>query len=163
MTSATAGLPAERGPSRPLGFGRSRLGAGVALAALAGLTIWIVVSQLSGGPSVPSTAGTAAFEEKTGIRITRVAITGGGGLVDVRYRVIDPNKAPILHEPGSRLALREGDGTISTPFHLHSGGQTFQAGLAYYEILINTAGLLERGERVSVLVGDAHLDNVRVQ
>jgi hypothetical protein len=140
-----------------------RFGVGLGLACLAALAAWMVASQISSSPQAPGVAA-AAFEEATGVRVTRIALTGGGGIVDVRYRIVDPDKAPILHEPTSRLTVRDDSGEIlSTPFHFHSGSASFQAGIAYYELLVNTAGLLERGERVSVVVGTARLDKVPVE
>jgi hypothetical protein len=149
---------------RLAGPGLSRFGILAGLALLAALAAWMIVSQAGGGSKLHGPSGAAAFEEQTGIRVFRVALTGGGGIVDIRYRVLDPDKAPILHEPGSRLTLRDDSGEIlSTPAHLHSASGSFQAGVAYYELLVNTAGLLERGDRISVVVGRSSLDNIPVR
>jgi hypothetical protein len=141
-----------------------RLGVAAGLALVAAFAAWMVASQLSPGPGGGSTAGTAAFEQKTGIRVLRVVLTGGGGLVDVRYQVVDPAAAGALHDKTTELKLVDEDSgkTLSTRFHFHSHTTAFKAGIGYYELLVNTAGLLEVGERVSVVVGSAVLEGVRV-
>jgi hypothetical protein len=57
----------------------------------------------------------AQLAEQYGVQITRVAVTGGGGLVDFRFKVLDPEKArklvgqlptmPALVATGSDLKL----------------------------------------------------------
>src|SRR6476660_4205419 len=37
--------------------------------------------------------------ERSGVKITQVAVTGDGGLVDLRFTVVDANKAAALHDP----------------------------------------------------------------
>jgi hypothetical protein len=146
---------------------RRVLVAGAVLGLLAALSAWMIASQLGGGAAAPEASAAAAglFEEASGIHISRVVLTGGGGIVDVRFRVVDASKAPQLHERNSRLTLVDLDSgkTLSTSFHFHSGTTKFQQGIGYYELLVNTGGLIEPGERIAVLVGTARLDGVAVR
>src|SRR5262249_17717882 len=53
------------------------------------------------GPAV-SASGLA---ERSGVRLIRVAVTGGGGLLDLRYQVVDPSKAVAVHEARTPPAI----------------------------------------------------------
>jgi hypothetical protein len=134
------------------------------LLGLAALATWMIASQLGGG-SPTASASSAAFEEQSGVRIMRVVLTAGGGVIDVRFQVIDPSKAAELHEPNGRLRiLDEGSGRrLATPFHFHAGGAEYKAGIVYYELLNNSGGTVDRGDRVSVVIGAARLEHVAVE
>jgi hypothetical protein len=141
-----------------------RLGVALGLALVAGLAAWMIASQLLGGPQESSDRATAAFEQTTGIRLLRVDLTGGGGLVDVRYQVLDPPAAAVLHDKATPLKLVDEDSgkALATRFHFHTHTSQFKAGVGYYELLVNTAGMLESGDTVSVVVGTAVLEGVPV-
>jgi hypothetical protein len=140
--------------------------AAVVLGAPAALAAWLTAD--GGGTNVPVAVPEPVFEEETGVRVTRIAVVGGGGIVDFRFQVLDPDKAIAVHG-GTPLALvdEETGGVISTAFHgRHSGGTT-QVGLnvaaTYYLLFANSAGELAPGDRASVLLGDVRLEHVRVQ
>jgi hypothetical protein len=57
------------------------------------------------------------FQEKYGMQISRVAVSSMGGIVDLRMRVLDPEKADQLLEDG-HFALLVGDTLIPAP-HVH--------------------------------------------
>ena len=99
------------------------------------------------------------------MQITQVAVTGGGGLVDLRYQVLDPDKAGAVHSPETpplhdRRADRcPGQRPRDGP---HSQG-TFKAGVTYYLVFYNPGNLVLRGERVTVQLGEARLAHVPVR
>ena len=135
------------------------------------LAIWMAVSQftltLGGGATqdpLEQDRAQIAFAEATGIRILRVAIIGNGGMIDLRYQVVDPDKAVVVHDeenpPGFEV---EATGqVINTPYHEHSIFDAHHA-VTYNELIMNPAGVLKRGDKISVLVGAARLENVVVQ
>jgi hypothetical protein len=107
----------------------------------------------------------AGLVERSGVRVVRVAVSGDGGLVDLRYRVLDSERAEAVHNPATPALLideRTG-GVINRPLmgHIHSGRP--KVGLTYYLIYENPGHLLRRGERVTVQLGNARLAHVRVR
>jgi len=139
-------------------------------ALLAALAIWMAVSQdwlkISGQAiSGPDDVAAAAFTEATGVRLLRVAITSGGGMIDVRYQVVDGDKAVVVHEADDSIKIideRSGS-TFSTPWHDHSHSAELHPGVTYFELLMNGAGGLKRGRLVTVMIGDWKLEHVPVQ
>lgn len=111
---------------------------------------------------VVSSAGLA---DRSGVRITQLAISGGGGLIDLRYEVLDPDKAAVLHaEATPPVLVDDTSGVVVDQLlmgHSHSG--SFTAGQTYYMIFENPGNLVQRGSTVSVLLGNAEVDHVPVQ
>lgn len=137
-----------------------------ALSAPAAIVLWLTADR---GETGPAPVPRVVFEETTGIRITRIAVVGGGGLVDVRFTVLDPDKAIAVHDPDSPLVLvnEENGDVVSAAFHGRHAGGTTQTGLdpaaTYYLVFANSGRALQRGEEASVLLGDVRLEHVTVQ
>jgi hypothetical protein len=134
----------------------------------AGVTLWLLAFGPSGGSAdrgPVSEAARAAFAEETGVQVVRVALTGGGGIVDLRYQVIDPNKAQVVHDDTPVLVDEETNEVIDTFFmgHRHSGRNRPKAGVTYPLLYVNERGLIEQGRTVSVVIGDSRLQHVAVR
>ena len=54
---------------------------------------------------LPELVSAAGLLERSGVRVVRVAATGGGGLLDLRYQVVDPGKAAAIHDAETPPAL----------------------------------------------------------
>jgi hypothetical protein len=137
----------------------------VLVALLAAPALWTVAAgRVSGGTAAgePTRLSRSAFEEQTGIRVVRVAVTGGGGLVDLRYQVIDTDKAEVVHSDLPKLIDERTGQTIDALFMGHSHGSDPKAGYTYPLLFVNRQGLVERGGAVSVVVGDSRLQHVAV-
>jgi hypothetical protein len=133
------------------------------LALATAAAIWL---QLAGSASPGfdrSSAAQAAFEQETGIRVLRVAVTAGGGLVDFRYQVVDPDKALVVHDDPPVLVDEKTGAVIDTPFMGHSHSGQPKAGHTYPVLLVNEQGLIGPGDTVTVVVGDSRLEHVGVQ
>lgn len=141
-----------------------------ALALLAGMTLWMVVSHYRVTPKgalgqAASDIGQTAFIEKTGIRVTQVALTAGGGMIDVRYQVIDPDKAAIVHDkdrPPTIVDEATGQ-AMDTPWMAHARKHELHGGVTYFELLLNAEGAIKPGEAVTVVLGGVRLEHVIVQ
>ena len=139
------------------------------LALAVGAAVWLLASGFPGGRAEakgPSAAAQAAFEEKTGVRLVRVAVTGNGGILDLRYRVIDPDKAPVVHDPSKRPAIvdqKTGQVVGSPLMGMWMHAARLKPGVVYYQLLVNHKGLVEAGERVSVRLGGVSLRDVLVR
>ena len=114
---------------------------------------------------LPAAVSPAQLAERSGIRVIRVAATGGGGLLDLRYEVVNPDAAAVLHDPKTPPALvDERSGLVIGQLlmgHMHKGRP--KAGLTNYLIFMNPGDAVRRGDRVSVVLGPARLEHVRVR
>ena len=151
----------------------------VATAVVALAVIFVAVLLIRGwrptstsGSAKQATAATAtqvptspAIESKYGIRFTLVAVTAGGGMIQVRYQVIDSAKTEAIH--GTDLAPYVVDshgqkyadpGMVG---HSHVG-KTLASGATDYILLANAMGGVKSGSFVTIKVGDLELRNVPV-
>lgn len=111
---------------------------------------------------VVSAAGLAV---RSGVQITYVAVTGGGGLVDLRFKVLDADLAAELHDADKPAAVvEEKTGLVVHDLlmsHSHTG--PFKTGISYYLLFNNPGNWIRRGSEVTVLLGDAAVEHVVVQ
>jgi hypothetical protein len=102
--------------------------------------------------------------EQSGVKLTQVAVSGAGGLVDVRFKVLDPDKAVALHDQATPPALvDERTGVVVNQLlmsHAHHGA--YKAGVTYYLVFNNPGDWVRRGGRVTVLLGNAQVEHVAV-
>jgi hypothetical protein len=111
------------------------------------------------------TVSEAGLVDRAGVKIVYVAVTGGGGLIDLRFQVVDPDKAAAVHDKATPPAiLDETTGVVVNSLlmgHSHTG--EFKSGVTYYLVFENPGNLVQRGRQVSVLLGDALVRHVPVQ
>jgi hypothetical protein len=107
----------------------------------------------------------AGLVDRSGVRVVRVAVTGDGGLIDLRYQVVDADKAAAVHDEATPpLVIDERTGAALGSLlmgHLHAG--PVKVGVTYYLLFENKGWIVRRGGRVTVRLGDARLAHVRVQ
>ena len=120
-------------------------------------------------PSAPSTDSAGADDhylslsqlaEEYGIQITLVAVTAAGGLVDVRLKVLDPEKArTLVGEPPTMPVLvpMGSDLKLMTP-HRMMHAIRLEKGAVSYALYPNVRTAVKPGGRVSVA-----FDKVRVE
>ncbi|MFF1819678.1 hypothetical protein ACFVWG_20425 [Kribbella sp. NPDC058245] len=132
----------------------------VALAAgiLVGIRLW---SQTDAAGTFPESA---AIEQQYGVRFSRVAVVGDGGLITLTYVVLDSEKATrfqsdVGHPPELRSEARDG-GTKRVS--IMKQGHTLRAGQTYYLVYQNTKGALRHGEKTSIQVGSLVLPHAPV-
>jgi hypothetical protein len=151
-----------------------------AVVAVAVAGFWIS-SSLGGEPSTNGRVGgvdpslpaqmrrpivsAAGLVDRSGVKIVHVAITGGGGLIDLRYQVVDPDKAAAVHDEATPPAIVDETTHVVVNSllmgHLHAG--VYKTGVTYYLVFENPGNLVQRGSRVSVLLGEAQVQHVPVQ
>ena len=101
------------------------------------------------------------LEEEYGVRMMLVAVTAAGGLVDVRYRIIDPDKAVGLMEDGAIMPMvyvEENDVMLMPDSHMRT--QKLIADRMYFELIPNTQNAIQRGTTVTVAFGDLALEPI---
>ena len=176
LTRAEPGTgPASAPRSRFRPPGRVRIAgflAGVLIAAGIGtLALWLP-QRSNGQPSVePPPEGrrpavsASGLAERSGVRLVRVAVTAGGGLLDLRYQVVDPSKAVTVHEAGTPPAIiDERTGLVLNRLlmgHAHQG--PLKPAVSYYLVFENTGNWVNHGSEVTVLLGDAEVEHVVVK
>lgn len=134
----------------------------VVLVALA--TVLVVRYAPQPGARPAHVPRSAELEARTGVRITRVAVVGDGGLVTVFYLVLDPEKATRFqadrdHPPTLSSEARDAS-THRTS--IMRTGHGLRAGQTYYLVYQNTGGALRSGETVTLSYGGAALHHVPV-
>jgi hypothetical protein len=106
----------------------------------------------------------AAMEANLGVRFSRVAVVGDGGLITVSYVVLDSEKAgrfqsDVAHPP---VLTSEARPVSTKRVSLMKQGHTLRAGQTYYLVYENTRGALRHGEQVTLGYGPLRLKHVPV-
>ncbi len=146
----------------------------VAVAVVAVLTWRPAVTVPARGAAPARVAVTPAFDrpvipaallaDRAGIRLVRVSASGDGGLLDVRYQVVDPGKAQAVHEARTPpLLVDEASGLVIRQLymgHAHTG--ELKPAVTYYLVFENSGNWVRPGSKVTVLLGDAQVRHVTV-
>jgi hypothetical protein len=155
------------------------------MTALLPLVVSGYASQEEGAPAEASTAASApqppaagqpearaalqpgppsAIEVQTGIQITKVGLTASGGLVDVRFRVLDAAKArALLADPANTPSLVAGDKPPLMAPHNALKGARFSNGQVFFVLYPNVRGAVQAGVPVTVAMGPVQLGPVTAQ
>jgi hypothetical protein len=144
-------------------------GAALVLAVIAGVALTghsgAGGARASAAPVSPRLLSPAAFQRRTGVRVVRVAVSGGGGLVDLRYQILDPSAAASIHDAAARPELvDERTGVVVRNLFMgHSHNDRFKAAQTYFLLFDNPGSLVRRGTRVTVQLGSGRLAHVGVE
>jgi len=102
------------------------------------------------------------IEEKFGIRFTQMAVIAEGGMIDLRYRIIDEGKAANFghYTETAPMLIAEDSGKIVDTtlmgFHHHN----LEVGRVYYILYRNTANAIEPGSKVTIAIDELSLEHV---
>jgi hypothetical protein len=110
------------------------------------------------------------LQEKWGIQVLSVFLSGSGNLVDFRYRVIDPVKAAQLTKPEVKpILIDQTTGfrlVVPSSPKLGPMRQTTRqpiTGKIYFMMFANTRHQVKSGDKVTVVVGDFRAENLIVE
>jgi hypothetical protein len=135
------------------------------------IAVMAVLVALVVGHLVPSGARpgstfpqSAAMEDKLGVRFSRVAVVGDGGLITLSYVVLDGAKATefqsdVTHPPVLRSEARDAS---TARVSLMKQGHTLRPGQTFYLVYENTGAALRPGEMVAIDIGGLTLPHVPV-
>lgn len=138
--------------------------AGLVLAVVLGATWWshrqADVRSGTDAVTVDEMAG------RHGVDVNLIAVTARGGLVELRYQVVDPDKATrILHDAdlAPTLVAEDTGATLrmSAPPHKHGG--ELRMGGQYFFLMANARNALHEGDLVTLVIGDARVEHLTVQ
>ena len=138
------------------------LSAVLAIALVAGVLVGLKLWSSSGDPG--SFPGSAEIEQQYGVRFSRIAVVGDGGLITLTYVVLDSEKATrfqsdVGHPPELLSEARDG-GTKRVS--VMKQGHSLRAGQTYYLVYQNTKGALRHGERATIQLGGLTLRHAPV-
>lgn len=103
--------------------------------------------------------------EQYGIKITQVAVTGAGGLVDFRFKVLDPEKArKLVGQPPTMPELVAGGSDLKlATSHKMMHAIRLQKDAVSYALYPNVRGAVKPGTPVSVAFGELRVEPVKAQ
>lgn len=106
----------------------------------------------------------SALESQVGIQIAHVGLAASGGLVDLRFKVLDAAKArALLGNPANAPMLIAGDMPPLMAPHKALHGAKYGQGQVIYILYPNLRGAIQPGVEVTVALGDARLGPVIAQ
>jgi hypothetical protein len=135
------------------------------------ITVGMVSYQLGAQTAPPhplpqTVISNDTLEQEYGIRLTLVGVTAAGGMVDVRYRVVDPVKAAKLIDPnegGIMPMVYVGSGDVMLMPDMHMREQQLVAGRVYFVLIPNTQNAVKRGTVVTVVFGNVAVEPTLAQ
>jgi hypothetical protein len=124
----------------------------------------------SAAGSPPSPGSTSELARRWGIQVSSVFLSGGGNLVDFRYKVVDPVKAAALTKPENKPTLiNQTSGAKLLVPSTPKVGQLRQttrqpvAGKLYFMLFANTRHHVKSGDKVTIAMGDFRVENLTVE
>ena len=153
----------------PSGSRRRTVRAVVIATLVAAMAIGVVAWRSSGAdnPAIArSKAVTAAeLESRYGARIDVVGLLAAGGLIELRFQVIDKDKAVALFGAGEEspeLAV-EGTTHVLRTAKGMSHKLTLLDGASYFILYSNPGNVVHQGTKVSFVMNDVRLEHLDVQ
>lgn len=106
-----------------------------------------------------------ALEEEYGIRVNLVAVTAEGGLVDVRFTVVDKFKAEELFHDSTTMPVLyiEAKGAVLAAPAPMAHHINLLDGASYFLLYPNSGGTVQEGTAVSVVISNVRLAAVAAQ
>jgi hypothetical protein len=120
------------------------------------------VATATTDPSDARVVSVEALEEDFGVRFDLIGVTASGGLVDLRFTVLDAEKAKALfHDAGSSPSLFiEGSGQVLRTKKGMSHRLNLVAGGRYFMLFSNAGGVVQSGTPVSIVIDDIRLEPI---
>ena len=141
------------------------LGAAGALATVALVAGSVATRQEAKAADSNTAVPTSRVVEATaGIRVISAHVAGDGGIVDLRYQVLDPNKAAIVEGDPSRTPTitDAGTGAVLTDTAAMRHGHSMRPAGTYFLLYYNKEGVIQPGDFINVTIDGVSLDNVPV-
>ncbi len=134
------------------------------VAAVLGFLGYRAAGQAAADDAATAFPQNPALEDQYGVRFSRVAVVGDGGLITLTYVVLDSEKAgrfqsDTAHPPELVSEARpESTHRVS----VMKQGHTLLTGQSYYFVYQNTHAALRSGELATIVEGDVQLAHVPV-
>ena len=115
--------------------------------------------------SVPVTTVVSqrALEDQYGLRVNLVAVTAAGGMVDVRFQIVNGEKAKALLQDKKNfpaLYIRDANITLNASEDAKAQEIKFEDGNDIFLLYSNAGNSVKSGSSVSVMFGDIALEPI---
>lgn len=102
------------------------------------------------------------LEEQYGLHVNLVAVTGAGGFVDVRLKIVDGEKAKLLLADANNFPtiFTEEGITLNAPADTKSQTIEFISGGNLFIMYPNSGNAIQRTEPVTLVFGDVALEPI---
>jgi len=106
----------------------------------------------------------SALEEQYGLKVYLVALTGAGGFVDVRIKIIDGEKAKLLlaEKANFPVVLSENDVALNAPEDTKSQPMLFDDNADMFVLYPNSGNAVTPSSQVRIMFGDIVLEPIAV-
>lgn len=124
---------------------------------------WVVFNSYRSKSTLPAMTilSQSALEETYGVRVNLVAVTGAGGFVDVRLKIVDGEKAKLLLTDANNFpALLIGDVILNAPADTKAQEMRFDNGGNMFIMYPNSGNAVQTGTPVTILFGDTALETI---
>jgi hypothetical protein len=108
----------------------------------------------------------ASLEEKYGLKVNLLAVTAAGGMVDLRLKIVDGEKAKLLLQDKKNFpVLLAGDQKtrLNTDEDTKSQVIKFDPEIGIFLMYPNGGNVVKPGSAISILFGDIQLEPVMVR
>jgi hypothetical protein len=135
------------------------------LAVVAMLTLSSTVSSRLDQAVAARVVDAATLEAEYGIRVNLVAVTADGGLVDLRFTVVDESKAAhLMHDPSTMPTVYvQRSGRVLAASHPLAHKVTVINGASYFLLYPNSGGAVQGGTPVSIVIDDLRTPPIMAQ
>ena len=108
----------------------------------------------------------AVMESKLGIRVVQASVVADGGLIELRYTVLDTGKATTFQNDVHHPPVLRGSKHMGTPLYrtaLMKQGHDLRPGQTYYILYMNNHGAVHPGDVLQIDAAGVTLANVPVR
>lgn len=118
--------------------------------------------------AAPTVISSATLKERFGVQMRLLGVTAAGGMIDLRYKVIDKEKAAFLVGEGSappQLIAEESGVTLSLDESTHGmkHNTRLENGGIYFHFFPNRQNTIKPGSLVTVVFGSVRLEPMPAQ
>jgi hypothetical protein len=116
-------------------------------------------------PQGTVTISQSLLEQKYGLRVNLVAVTGAGGFVDLRLKVVDGDKAKLLLADAKNFpSLFAKSGVmLNAPEDTKSQKIEFLTGGNLFIMYPNSGNAVTQGSPVAIIFGDTALETINAK
>ena len=121
---------------------------------------------LSTQEAFPQNISSSVLEEQYGLRVNLVAVTAAGGMVDVRLKVLDAQKAALLlrsQDDYPAILVMDSGIILKAPQDNQQDLSNLKSGSMIYIMAPNTNNSVKPHNPVTILIGEKRLEPVIAQ
>ena len=116
-------------------------------------------------PPASEAVSTGLLEKDYGLQILHIAVTAAGGMIEFRFKILDPEKArQFFKDPHQTPTLVADDSgaTLNAPHHM-AGNVRLQKDAVGFILYPNVRNAIKAGRSVSAVFGDVRVEPIKAQ